>query len=144
MGAVTQIVISDAQATPVSHTFTPIGQDVNGVWWWEDPSATSAIGNNRISMQLVRAPNPAPGQSAENRVNRVKLGLHTPKLEVLGNSSSGITPPPTVAYILRASLEVILPDRSILQDRKDVRKYIYQLCNEAQFTAMVENLQGIY
>lgn len=144
MSAVQNISIADAQATPVTHVFTPIGQDTNGVWWWEDPSATAAIGNNRISMQLVRAPNPAPGQSSESRVNRVKLGLHTPKLEVVGNSSTGITPPPTVAYILRAQVEIIIPDRSALADRKDVRKYVYQLMNEAQFTSMVELLQSVY
>lgn len=144
MSAVTQIVINDAQATPVSHTFVPIQQDDKGVWWWEDQSADSSIGNNRISMQLIRASNPAPGASAEGRVNRVKLGLHTPKLEVVGNSSTGITPPPTVAYVLRANVEIILPDRSALADRKDVRKYIYQLMNEAQFTAMVESLVSVY
>ncbi len=146
MAAVTQIVITDAQATPVSHTFVPIGQDANGVWWWEDQSvaAQASIGNNRLSMQLVRAPNPAPGSNAGNRVNRVKLGLHTPKLEVIGNSSTGITPPPTVAYIDRANVEFILPDRSNLQDRKDVRKYVYQLMNESQLTAMVEQLLDVY
>lgn len=144
MSAVQNIVLNDAQATPVAHTFLPIGQDQKGVWWYEDQSAAAPIGYNRISLELVRAPNPAPGSNAGDRVNRVKIGFHTPKLEVMGNNAVGITPPPTVAYIVRANMEFILPDRSSLQDRKDIRKYLDFLCAEAQVTNMIENLQSVY
>lgn len=144
MSAVTNIVLNDAQATPVAHTFTPVGPDQSGTWWFEDQSAASPIGYNRISMQLVRASNPAPGSNAGGRINRVKVGLHTPKMETLGNSSAGITPPPTVAYIPRCNVEFIIPDRTSLQDRKDLRKFADFLLAEAQLTDMVENLRNIY
>lgn len=144
MSAVQNIVLNDAQGTPVAHTFTPIGQDTKGVWWYEDQSASAPIGYNRISLELTRAPNPSVGSNANERVNRVKVGFHTPKLEVVGNSSTGITPPPTVSYIVRCNMEFILPDRSSLQDRKDIRKYMDFLCAETQLTNMIENLQSVY
>lgn len=144
MTAVASIVLNDAQATPVAHTFTPLGPDIKGAWWFEDQTGPASIGYNRISMQLIRAGNPAPGESQMDRVNRVKVGIHTPKLEVLGNAATGITPPPQVSYIPRVNLEFVLPDRASLQDRKDLRKYVDFLCAEAQLTAMVELLQNVY
>lgn len=144
MAAVANIVLADAQATPVNHTFIPIGPDENGVWWWEDQSASAPIGYSRISMQLVRAKNPAPGSNAGERVNRVKVAIHTPKLETVSNNSAGLLPPPTVAYVVRSSTEFILPDRCNLQDRKDIRKFLDFLAAEAQLTAMVESLQNVF
>jgi hypothetical protein len=144
MTAVANIVLNDAQATPVVHTFIPLGPDLKGAWWFEDQTGAASIGYNRISLQLVRSGNPSPGESQSGRVNRVKVGIHTPKLEVLGNSSTGITPPPQVSYIPRVNLEFVLPDQASLQDRKDLRKYVDFLCAEAQLTAMVELLQNVY
>ncbi|DAD50937.1 coat protein [ssRNA phage SRR6253161_1] len=144
MPAVANIVLADAQATPVNHTFIPVGQDTNGVWWFEDQSASNPIGYNKISVQVSRAPNPSVGANAGERVNRVKLAIHTPKLEVLGNNSSGITPPPQVAYVPRFSCEFILSDRSVLQDRKDLRKFADFLFANALVTDVVENLTSLY
>jgi hypothetical protein len=145
MSAVANIVLADAQATPVNHTFIPLGPDTNGVWWFEDQSASSPIGYNRISVLLTRPAGPAPGDASSNsRVSRVKIGMHTPKLETVANNSAGLTPPPTVAYIPRVNVEFILPERGNLQDRKDVRKFMANLLSETQVTAMVETLQNIY
>lgn len=144
MPAVANIVLADAQATPVNHTFVPLGPDTNGVWWFEDQSGTSEIGWNRISVQLVRPINPAPGLSSGQRVSRVKLGVHTPKLETLGTNDAGLTPPATVAYIPRVNVEFILPERGALQDRKDIRKYCEKLLADAQMISVIEQLQNIY
>lgn len=145
MTAVSTITLPDAQATPVNHVFIPIGPDTQGVWWFEDQSgSTSSIGFNRISLSLSRASNPAPGSNAKDRVNRVKVGIHTPKLETVGTSDAGYTPAPTVAYIARVNIEFILPDRAISQDRKDVLAFASSLLGDSQLEAMVELLQGIY
>lgn len=144
MSAVANIVLNDAQATPVAHIFIPIGPDTNGAWWWEDQSTSSSIGFNRISMHLKRAPNPAAGSNAGARMNRVSVGFHTPVLESLGTTDAGLTPPPTIAYVNRCNVEFILPDRSSLQDRKDLRKYIDFLMAESQLVSMVENYQNVY
>lgn len=144
MSAVANIVLNDAQATPVAHTFVPLGPDTNGTWWWEDQTGTSPLGYNRISMQLVRNFSTANGQNAGSSTTRVKIGIHTPKMETLANNSAGLTPPPTIAYTPRCSIEFIMSDRASLQDRKDLRKYADFLLAETQLTNMVENLQNVY
>lgn len=145
MSAVANIVLQDAQATPVSHTFIPLGPDANNVWWFEDQSAASPIGYNRISLQLVRPGNPSAGEDSAKRVFRVKIGLHTPTLEVISNSTvSGIIPAPTISYINRFNAEFIIPERSTLQNRKDARKYAQFLMADTQVVAMVESLQSVF
>jgi len=145
MSAVAAIVLADALGTPVNHTFTPLGPDANGVWWFEDQSQSTPIGYWRISLQLTRVKPGGTGQaSSKDRVNRVKIGIHIPTLETLGTSDNGITPPPTVSFIDRANIELILPERDNLQVRKDLRKFCQNLMAETQVTAMVESLQGVY
>lgn len=144
MSAVASIVLADALATPVNHTFLPLGPDANGVWWFEDQSPTNAIGYNRISLQLVRTGAPSIGASSQNRVNRVKIGVHTPVLETLGTADNGITPPPTLAFVPRMTCEFIMSERSSLQNRKDLRKFGQNLLGNQQVIDMVESLQNVY
>lgn len=144
MSAVANIVLNDAQATPVAHTFIPLGPDKLGAWWWEDQSPTNAIGYNRISMQLVRSALPNQGANSGERVNRIKVGIHTPVLVTLGTADNGITPPPTVAFVPRCNIEFIMNEGASLQNRKDLRKYADYLLAETQLTAMVESLQNVY
>jgi hypothetical protein len=144
MSAVANIVLNDALATPVAHTFIPLGPDSSGTWWWEDQTGSSPIGYNRISMQLVRNTKQTAGLSAGGSTSRIKVGVHTPKMETLGNTSAGLTPPPTIAYTPRCLIEFIISDRSALQDRKDLRKYVDFLMAETQLTDMVENLRNVY
>lgn len=143
MSAVANIVLNDAQATPVAHTFIPLGQNGN-VWWFEDQTGTASIAYNRISLELVRPLPAANGVNSDKRVNRVKIGIHTPKVEALGVSDSGYTPSPTIAYTPRFVCEFIMSERALLQDRKDLRKYADFLLAETQLTNMVENLQNVF
>lgn len=134
------IVLADAQGTPVNHTFVPIGF-VGDTYWWEDQSAASSIGNWKISLKIQRPTAAQAGQSSANRVNRVTIGLHEPILETLGTSTiSGIPAAPTVSYVPRITSEYILPERTTLQNRKDLRKMSANLQNEAQMLAAVETL----
>lgn len=145
MSAVTAIVLADAQATPVNHTYTPLGPDTNGVWWYEDQSQVTPVGYWRISLQLIRTPPAGNGAaSSSNRVNRVKIGYHQPTLETLGTNAAGITPPPTVSYVTRCMLDTILPERNSLQNRKDLRKMFALLLADTQVVNMIENLQNVY
>lgn len=142
------IVLADAQATPVNHTFVPMGPDEKGIFWFEDSSAngaTAAIGSWRISAELKRPPPAGPGVSSANRTFRAVVGLHEPVLETLGtNTVSGIPPSPTVAYVPRCFAEFVLPERATLQNRKDLRKMVALLLAEAQMTALVETLVRPY
>lgn len=144
MPAVANIVLNDALATPVAHTFIPLGPDSEGTFWFEDQSPANAIGYNRISLQLVRPALGKQGVNSGQRVNRLKLGLHTPVLETMGTADNGITPPPTLAYIPRCNIEFIMNERASLQNRKDLRKYAQFLLADASVIAMAESLQNLF
>lgn len=138
------IVLADALATPVNHTFVPMGPDSDGIFWFEDQSQANAVGYWRISYQLKRPKPGAAGQSA-NRTYRAVVGLHEPILETISNSTvSGIAPAPTVSYVPRSFTEYVMPERTSLANRKDLRKMTYNLQNEAQLINMVENLIAVF
>ncbi len=138
------IVLADAQATPVNHTFVPIGRDKTGIFWFEDQSQTNSIGYWKISIELVK---PAPAtakQSSDGRNIRVRLGLHEPILESVSNNTvSGIAPAPTVSYVPRAFTDYVLPERATLQNRKDLRKMMASLLADAQVVSVCETLAYI-
>lgn len=138
------IVLADALGTPVNHTFVPIGRDKNGVYWFEDQSAANAIGNWMISIDVRRPAVASAKQSSDGRTARVLIGLHEPILETVSNDTvSGIAPAPTVSYVSRGFTEFVMPERSSLQNRKDLRKMSYNLLNNAQVVAAVETLAYI-
>lgn len=139
--AASNIVLADAQGTPVNHTYVPQGPDKDGVFWFEDSSQASPVGYWRISYEIKRPPLAGPGVSSATRTYRVKVGMHQPVLEnVTNNTVSGIAPAPTISYVPRSFVEFILPERCSLQNRKDIRKMLYNLQNEAQYVSLVEGL----
>jgi len=147
MPAASNISLLDAQATPVAHTFIPIGPDTQDatVFWFEDQSQASPIGYWKLSVQLKRPPAAKAGQSSANRTIRTVVGLHQPILENTTNSTvSGVAPAPTLSYIPRCNVEFILPERAAFQDRKDLRKYVQFLLADAAITNAVESLQNIW
>lgn len=145
MTAVTNIVLADAQATPVNHTFVPLGPDRNGVWQFEDQSASSPIGYWRVSVSLKRPVTASAGEvSGSERVSRATIQLSQPVLETLGTNAAGISPPPTVSYVPRCRLEFIMPERGSLQNRKDLRKMGMNVLNDASIVALLESLQNLY
>lgn len=146
MALAANIVLADAQATPVNHTFIPIGYDPSdpSTYWWEDQSQSNAIGFWRISASLKRPPNIKQGMSSANRAFRVAIVLHEPVLETLSNNTvSGILPAPTVAYVPKAATEYVMSERTDVLQRKSLRKMNYNLQANTQIIDMVENLVRI-
>jgi hypothetical protein len=143
MPAAVPIVINDGAATPVAHTFTPVGKDEKGVLWFEQttPAPATPLEAKRIGYKQIR------GTSSAQRVNgvsKVVYSLALPKLETLGNNSAGIVPPPTLAYRTVARLEFDLPERSAAQERKDTRVLLTNLMANALVIANLEALQVTY
>jgi hypothetical protein len=135
------IVLADAAGTPVNHTFIPVGRDKNGVFWFEDQSAANAIGFWKISVELNKPPTPTAQMSSSQRTVRARIGLHEPILETVSNNTvSGIAPAPTVSYVPRSISDFIMPERSALLDRKNLRKMKMNLLADAQVIALIENL----
>lgn len=137
------IVLADAQATPVNHTFVPVGRDTNGVFWFEDQSASNSVGFWRISVETKRPTGAVQGTSAQGRTYRTKIGLHEPVLESLAAASNGFTPAPTVAYVPRCFAEYVDPERSTLANRKDMSKMVPLLLQNPQMTAIIETHQEL-
>jgi hypothetical protein len=143
--AASNIVLADAQGTPVNHTFVPLGPDKDGIFWFEDQSQASPIGSWRISYQLKRPAVGMAGSNSNQRTYRAVIGLHEPVLETVSNNTvSGIAPAPTISYVPRSFTEYVMPERSSLQNRKDLRKMTYNLQNESQLVSMVETLVTPY
>jgi hypothetical protein len=141
---ISSIVLADAAATPVNHTFIPMGYDSKDVFWFEDQSPPSAIGYWKISVELKRPPMAGAGQSSEGRVYRARIALHEPLLANITNSTvTGVLPAPQLAYTVRSFTEYVLPERSALLDRQNVSKMTPLLLQNSQIRAVVEQLQWL-
>jgi len=143
MPAATPIVINDGAATPVAHTFTPIGKDEKGVMWFEQttPAPVTPLSAKRIGYKQVRA---MAASGKVNGLSKLQLSVALPVLETLGNNSAGITPPPTLAYKVVAQVLVDLPERSLKQERKDDRSLLANLLANALVVSAWDDLQVIY
>jgi hypothetical protein len=139
MSAIAPIVINDGQATPVSHTFAPVTIDAQGVAKWADRVGGISIGFPTLSYSL-KNPN---GQSKSYKLT-AKVTL--PVLEQTSPSTAtGVQPAPMVGYTLIANVELVLPERSTLADRKNLIAFTRNyLANAAVITAGVENYETVY
>lgn len=139
MAAATNIVLADAQATPVNHTFIPLGPLNNWDMVFEDQSRPSPVGFWRIYVRLKR-----PTEKMASGNVAVTLSLQEPVLETISVAASGLTQAPTVAYVPRCDVEFRVSNRSTLQDRKDLRKMAALLLADAQIIPVVENFVPLY
>jgi hypothetical protein len=138
MAAIANIVINDGKATPVAHTFAPVTIDQAGVAKWADRSGGISVGFPTISYSLK-----SPNQASKSYKLVAKVSL--PVLEQTSPSTaSGIQPAPTVAYSLLANIELVLPERSTLADRKDLFAFVKNALANAIFTNGVENYETVY
>lgn len=142
MAQAANITINDGSATPVAHTLTPIGTDAKGVMFFEQitPSPVSPLGAIRIGYKQTRALD----TKAQNGVSKCILTIHVPTLEVLGNSSTGITPPPTVAYKQVGRIELDLPERGQTAERKNLRVFLANLLANSQIVSAIDALIPMY
>lgn len=135
----TAIVIADAQGTPVNHTFSPVGflPTTPDVYLFEDRSAGSFIGFWRVTASVIRPQ--VLSKSAKGEL-KVKVQLQLPKLETLGNSATGITPPDTLAYVPKVDVTYTLPERCSQLDRDNLVKMLPLLLANIQ----IQNLVKVY
>lgn len=139
MSAQAAVVLTDAASTPVNRSFAPRGVDRNGVSWWAYLADGTVVAYNWLSSHIRK---PVPQSDAY----KVQFKLELPVLETLSTtgSSSGYTPGPKVAYKLIANVEFVLPTRSSLQERKDLRAMMYDLLQESVLTDAVWNLDPAF
>lgn len=139
MTAIAALTISDGQATPVAHTFSPVNIDAAGVAKWCDRSGGIALGYPTITFSM-RQPTKA------NRNYKVTTKVVYPVLEqTSASTATGIQPAPTKAYDLIFNGEFILPERSTLAQRNDVFAYVKNyFANAAVIPPAVQNFEAVY
>lgn len=142
MAALAAVVATDGETNPVSHTFTPLGPDQDGVQWFEQtsPAPANALAAKRFSVQIKRA---IPGKQ-QNGIARLTLRMWYPVMETLSTSDSGITPPPTIAYQLYAEARYVVPERSTEQERKNLRTLLVSFGGQTIISDVLQKLQPMY
>lgn len=139
MTAFTNITINDGQATPVAHTFTARRIDA-GIAKWQDLSSGIAVGFPTITATLRE-----PVRGNKSSIYKANVKITLPVLEVVNSSTySGITPAPTKAYEVVANLEILMPERSTLADRKNIHAYLVNALNQLDLKAMITDLNMVY
>lgn len=147
MGALTNLTANNGEATPVAHTFAPLGPDAKGVQWFEQitPAPINGQAAIRMSAYIRRAVKQGPGRQQLSGVARIELAIWLPTMETLASNDAGITPPPTVAYEQHARITYLLPERGTVQERTNLRVLAFNLITNNQIVRdMIEKLQPMF
>lgn len=137
MGQRATVILTDGATTPVNRSFFPT-LNAEGILQWRDRTQPVFVGQNRLSVSQRIA-------NKQSKATKVAWKLETPVLEQTSTSTTtGVPPPPTVAYIPLATVEFVLPDRCSLQERKDLLAMLRDLLGEAIVTTQVQDLDLIY
>ena len=143
MPAFANLTLADGQASPANHTFYASHEEPSGVWNHVENAAANAIGYFYLKWS-VKTPPIGGKVSTQDRVYRVKQTVSCPTLESTSAATgSGIPPAPTVAYTCVSNVEYVLPERSTLQNRKDINAYTKNGLAHASWTAQSEQLLPI-
>lgn len=133
MSARTNLVINDRAATPVAHTYSPDGDDSNGVHVYSEKTSVPA-GNPRFTAQLRKD---ASGKY------RPTLRLAVPVVQT--QTINGVSSPVIVrtAYV---EVNATFDGLSTSQERADAIGLMVNAlaASQAQINDMVVNLSDIY
>jgi hypothetical protein len=132
------VTLTDAATTPVNRVYYPVRTDDNAVLFWKDRTQPVLAGQNTLSVAQRMA-------TKTSKSSKISWKLEAPILEQTSPSTAtGIQPAPTVAYTNIGTIELVLPDRCTLQDRKDLLSQLRDLIDEAIVTSQVHDLDFIY
>lgn len=132
MSAIANITIADGAATPVSHAFVPVQTSPNPIW--QDSDAAKAYKAAQYRLSAVRK-----ATDATKGLTRVRLTL------VLPTMGTGVALPASeVDYSHQATVEFIMPNRGLKQERKDMRVLLLNALADAQVVDMVDELHAAY
>lgn len=138
MSQIAPIVIKDAAATPADHTFSPVSIDASGVAKWAD-----RFGGISVGFPVLTLSEKSPNQNSKSYKVIGKVVL--PILEqTSASTATGIQPAPTVAYSLVANFEMVLPERSTRQNRKDLAAYFSGFMANVAVKSMIEDYENVY
>jgi hypothetical protein len=137
MSNITVITLTDAESTPVDHTFNPIST-YPSVFRENDDTEVPRVGESELILSVKE------GKDSES-INKVRVTLRIPVLEESsGAASTGYVAPPRVAYFNQAIAEFLLPGRGTPQQRLNLITMIADALTDAQVVAAVEKLEQPY
>ena len=135
MAAIANIVVPDAAATPVNHTFVPSKVDGDTALYLEK-SVNAGIGFWPLSV-TQRAP--LAGQQEKLYRTTVKLAIPVTTDETI----NGVVRK-TLLFTMRGSVEFVIPETATLQNRKDLRKLLAGILGDVQVIDNNENLNNTW
>jgi hypothetical protein len=131
MSVQANLVLDDGQTTPVAKTFSPRGADLK-LATWRDTTAGISIGMPVITLSNKESP-------GNNGAYRVEARVQIPVLETISGDAGGYIPAPRVAYTMFGKVELVAPQRSTVQNRKDLRAFVANLLAHAVMTETLVN-----
>jgi hypothetical protein len=132
MSARTNLVINDRAATPVAHTFTPDGDDPNGVHVYSEKTGVPA-GNPRFTASLRK--------SAGKFRPTLKLAVPVVQTQTVSGVSS-----PVVVRTAFADVNFVFDELSTDQERKDMVGFIANslAASQTQINDLLTGLNDIW
>jgi hypothetical protein len=129
------LTIKDGAATPADHTFMPTRIDANNIASFQERTSGVPVGYPTITWQL-RAPN-AGGQTY-----KLSGKLTVPKvINTTDSSGKAVT---SVDYTNLATVEMVVSQRSTLQERKDLRVMLSNLLVNAAIATSSDSLESFW
>lgn len=122
------ITVNDGASTPVAHVFTPAGMNGNqGVLYERSGSA--------MSQPVLRLSN--LGSVEGKAVTRVGVNLVVPHTAVENGQE-------VLRYYDTFKGEFMLSEKSVKQDRKNLRMLIVNALQTATLVSMIDDLEGLW
>jgi len=132
MPAVTTLVLNDAQATPVAHTYNPSGPDKDRVSWWYSDQSEFPVAAPSLSISLKRS-------SGGNDPLRHRFHFALPMVEI----PSGETYP-VLLGTNRCHIDMIIHPKSTKEDRETILTFASQFLALQFAKAIVGNSEAVY
>jgi len=139
MAVIAALSINDGAGTPVAHTFDPDPDLASNLPKWVDRSGGIAVGFPVVTL-FRRVP------TKGLRAYKITAKTHLPTLEVAsaGGGSGAFAPPPTKAYEHIGQTEFVLPERGLLQERKDIYALHTNFLAKSVVKDMVEQFVAVW
>jgi hypothetical protein len=131
MPAIGNLTINDGQSTPVAHTFGVVNTTGSESRWADRSGGVPA------GFILVNSRQKDPSNGARNYRMQFEVVLPT----VATDPTTGKD---YISRTARCNVEFVLPESSVLQERKDILAYARNLLADPVTTSVVENLEHVF
>lgn len=136
MAAQATLTLNDGQAAPAAHNFLARGVNAANVAKWLETVSGIAIGNAECTSRYLDNPS--------DPMIRVELRVRVPVMETISGADNGYTAQPRVAFTGMAKLQLEIPRRMGLADRKNLLAYAKNFASHAVVTSMVHDFDPPY